>query len=78
MHAMGCRRCRDDPGHDLTGGVTNGEGTLLWTSNDGGSVEATGAFNFGKRHGHWVSRYADGSCINSEFSQGDVVSATEC
>ena len=61
-----------------TGGVTDGDGTLLWTENDGITLEETGAFSFGKPHGYWISRYADGSCDNLEFSQGDLISMSSC
>ncbi len=41
-----------------TGDVTDGDGRLLMTGNDGSSYDATGAFNFGKQQGHWVVRRA--------------------
>ena len=52
------------------GGVTNGDGTLLWTRNDGYSYEAMGAFKFGKQYDHWVQRFADGSVSEGPYVDG--------
>ena len=53
-----------------TGGVANGNGTLLYTRNDGYSFESTGAFNFGKRHGSWVFHYTNGLVTEGPYVDG--------
>ena len=59
-------------------GIANGEGTLSVTKDGVLWFEGSGVFNFGKRHGHWVLRDADGRCEIREYSQGDHVSMSEC
>ena len=55
------------------GGVIVGEGTLVWTK-DGKSTSTTGTASGtasdGKRHGHWVYRYADGTVAEGPYVDG--------
>ena len=57
-----------------TGGVTDGDGTLLWTGYDGLSHELTGTFNFGILNGPWIISSPDWEdCGIWEFSQGILI-----
>ena len=67
---------------DCPGGKASGMGTVAWTyrnrENEWTTSSGEGPFVDGKRHGHWVLRYADGRCSNLEYSRGDFVSASDC
>ena len=44
---------------------------------DHGSVDE-GPYVDGKRHGPWVERFADGTCLNFEWSRDKIVSRSDC
>ena len=56
-----------------SGGVADGEGTLVWTWGeqvDGELIESTGTLVDSKKHGHWVWRYTDGSVHEGPYVDG--------
>ena len=52
------------------GGLAVGQGTLNWSS-PYGSAEFSGTLDHGKRHGHWVLHWSDGSVAEGPYADGE-------
>ena len=57
---------------ECAGGLAEGTGELTWVwgSDREESATSTGQLQQGKRHGHWVSRYADGDVSEGPYVEG--------
>ena len=52
------------------GGLAEGSGTLRWVRGDD-ETQSTGVLRNGKREGHWVQRYADGTVEEGPYVDGN-------